>query len=108
MSEFLERVRTLVRQREVLVSQHGFRELANDDILIDDVLAGLEDAIVVEEYPTFVKGPCILVLQRDHQNRPIHILWGIAKGQATPAVLITAYRPDPNIWSSDSITRLRS
>ena len=81
------------------------RELAADDILLADVIAGINAAITVEEYPMFAKGPCVLALQRNDENRPLHVVWGIPKDHASPAVLVTAYRPNPEQWSSDFRTR---
>jgi hypothetical protein len=105
MSDFLIRVRALVRSGEVHLSLHGFRELAADDILLNDIVSSIENAVVIEEYPTFAKGPCVLVLQHDHDGRPVHVLWGIASRQTTPATLITAYRPSIDRWSEDFLTR---
>ncbi len=107
MSEFLPRIVALVKNGEILVSRHGFRELAADGILLDDVIAALADAIVVEEYPDYAKGPCVLVLGHDGTGKPIHVLCGIAKGRETPAVLITAYRPQPERWSADFLKRVK-
>jgi hypothetical protein len=104
MSETWERILELVSRREVYVSEHGYDELANDGIFIKDVLAGVFDAIVIENYPHFYKGPSVLVLQRDEQGI-IHVVWGISKNSISPAVLITAYRPDPNRWSEDYLRR---
>jgi hypothetical protein len=57
MSDTPARIRALVGRGEVLVSVHGFRELAADDILLDDITGGVDDAVVVEEYAEAFKGP---------------------------------------------------
>jgi len=80
LSKTLGRVLALVSQKEVLMSSDGYDELAEDDILVRDILAGLTAAIVVDDYPDYAKGPCVLVLQRDAKGNPIHVVWGIPKG----------------------------
>ena len=101
MSELVSLIRSLVAAGQVEVTIHGFRELAEDEIVLDDVVGSVKDAVVVEEYPEAMRGPSVLVLQRDRHDNPLHILWGVPKGRASPAVLITAYRPDPGRWSAD-------
>ena len=107
MSDVLARIRILIDRGEVEVSLHGFRELAADNILLDDAIGGVGGAIVVEDYPSAQRGPSVLVLQRDRNDNPLHFLWGIPKDREAPAVLITAYRPDPNRWSADFTRRTR-
>ena len=105
MSQTLEHVRALVARGEVRVSAHGYEELAADQILAREVVDGLNAAVVVEDYPDFQKGPCVLVLQQDKTGKPVHVVWGIPKGHMSPAVLITAYRPDPAKWDETWLNR---
>ncbi|MFL5059987.1 MAG: DUF4258 domain-containing protein [Xanthobacteraceae bacterium] len=108
MSDTLARVQALAKQGEVRISLHGYDELSADDIYFSDVLGGLAAAAVVEDYPHAAVGPSVLVLQQDSDHRPIHVVWGIAKDRSGPAVLVTAYRPDPLRWSDDFMRRRRS
>lgn len=101
----LDRVKMLVADGNVRISEHGYDELANDDILVKDVLDGVRFAILLEDYPEFHKGPSVLVLQQDAAGKPIHVLWGIPKGCTEPAAVVTAYRPDPTRWSDDFMKR---
>lgn len=106
MNEFFEKVRALVSTGGVRISEHGYDELAEDSLSAREVLDGIVNAAVVEEYPNYPKGSCVLLLQKDKSGAPIHVVWGIPKGHDKPAVLITAYRPDPERWDK-SFTRRR-
>lgn len=68
----LERIRKLVKAGDVRISEDRYDELAEDDIRVRDILDGIESSVVVEEYPEYPKGACVLVLQRDHEGLPIH------------------------------------
>jgi hypothetical protein len=97
MSDTFEQIKRPVANQAVRISEHGYDELAADDLFARDILKGIAQDVVVEDYPDYPKGPCTLVLQRDRAGTPLHILWGIPKGHVEPAVLVTAYRPDPAI-----------
>jgi len=105
MSDTLAQVVALAGRGDVKISDHGYDELAEDGIFVRDVVRALPDAELIEDYPDFPKGPCVLILQQDRDGRPLHAVWGIPKGETTPAVLVTAYRPDPARWTDDFRSR---
>jgi hypothetical protein len=107
MSATLEAIRRLVAAADVRISEHGYDELSANGIGVRDILEGVERALVVEDYLDFPRGPAVLVLQFDAERRPIHVVWGIPKGRSGPAVVVTAYRPDPKRWTKDFLKRLR-
>lgn len=106
MSQTLQLIQRLLARGEVRISEHGYDELSADNISVSDILRGVADAVLIEDYPEYFKGPCVLVLQRDSADRPVHVVWGIPKGASTPAVVVTAYRPQVDEWSKDFKTRL--
>ena len=105
MSETLEAVRRLIATGDVRISEHGYDELSEDNISVRDVLSGIKNAVLVEDYPSYQKGSTVLVLQFDSSDRPVHVVWGIPRGFKSPAVLVTAYRPDPARWKENFTER---
>ena len=101
----LKKIIDLCIKQNIRVSEHGYNELANDDLTAREVVSGVLDAVLIEDYPDYKKGASVLVLQKDKEGKPIHVVWGIPKGYENPAVLITAYRPDPELWDDSFMER---
>ena len=106
MNKLYDKLCKLIYEGDVLISEHGYTELAEDSLTAKEVISGIEKAKIIEEYPEYPKGPCLLLLQKDSYGNPIHAVWGIPKNQEKPAVLITAYKPDPLRWDKSFTRRL--
>jgi hypothetical protein len=107
VSDTLERIQELAESKDIRISEHGYDELANDDLTAREIIEGIKSAVLVEDYPNYPKGSSVLVLQTDSNGNPVHLLWGIPKGHDRPAVLVTAYRPDPSRWNKTFMERKR-
>jgi len=105
MNSIFKQIIRLIEKKEIKISDHGYDELANDGLYVKEIILGVKEAVVVEEYPQYQKGPCVLVLQKDSNGKPVHVVWGIPLGHDSPAVLITAYRPNPQKWTKDFTRR---
>ena len=71
--------------------------MAEDGILAGEAIDGVMDAVVVEDYPRLLEGTLYACA--------LHVVWGIPRGQVSPAVLVTAYRPDPAVRTDDFLRR---
>ncbi len=105
VSDTLKRIQALVRAGLIRVTDHGDEALNEDRVSTRDVVAGIDAAKIVEDYPDAVRGPTVLVVQKDREGRSIHVVWGILRGTDGPVHLITAYYPDSTRWIDDFTRR---
>ena len=105
MDNLFDQIIKHISNNDLRISEHGYDELADDGLSAREVVSGVPHGIIVEEYPDYPKGPCILLLQKDRLDNPIHVVWGIPKSYDAPAVLITAYRPNPELWDETFLRR---
>ena len=90
-------VRSLVRRGRYRLSIHAERERDADHIQIVE----LEEALMsdrlelVEDYPQDPRGHSHLVLGFTEASQPIHTVCAVHEGTL---VIVTVYRPDPNLW----------
>jgi len=108
MERVFEHILALIEIGQVKISDHGYDELAADDLYVHEIIESVKKGKIVEEYPNFHKGQCVLVLQEDKEGKPVHVVWGIPKGKTSPAVLITAYRPNPGSWEAGFLRRKKN
>ena len=79
MSDLLANIQRLILRGQVNISDHGYDEIAEDGLFVRGLVSSAKKAIIVEEYPDYTKGPCILVFQEDREGQPVHVVWGFQK-----------------------------
>ena len=62
MNGIWSRIVTLIEKREIKISEHGYDELAAEGITAREIVAGSPKGIILEEYPDYSKGPCVLII----------------------------------------------
>jgi Domain of unknown function (DUF4258) len=105
MNATFQQICALVKDRKVRLSAHSFARLDKRGILVGDIVAGVQNGEVLEDYPEAFIGPSVLVLQANRDGELLHVVWGIEKDTTEPAVIVTAYYPDPALWSADFRSR---
>ena len=98
-----EQIRTAAAKR-VLFLPHAVRQMSRPERMIStrDVREVLFSGEAIEEYPDDPRGPSALLLGHGTDGRAIHV---VASPKEEYAAVITAYVPDPMIWSEDMRTR---
>ena len=92
-SETVDTLKKLIVAGQVQISVLGYDGIAADGIYVQEILAGVNKAAVVEDHLDLPKGCAVLVLQFNKDIRPIHVARGIPEGLTSPVVVVTAYRP---------------
>jgi len=62
MSHTLRQIIELVEGGEVRFSEHGYDEMAEEGIFTRDIVNGIRKAELLEDYPNFPKGPCVMLI----------------------------------------------
>ena len=91
----------MIREQFDWVVQHERRMLVIDEIAAVARSRRLMDNMHSDEMANVNE----LLVQKDHEDKPIHVVWGILRYAASPAVVVTAYRPDSELWTADFMRR---
>ena len=97
MGDVLAWIQNLAAVRDIRITEHAAVEMADEDLLLEDVLESIETAQVLENYPDHRRGACCLLFGTTREPRPLHV---VCTTQGSPVVLITVYEPMLPKWRS--------
>ncbi len=86
-----------IRANRVRITDHADEEAEADQLTFDEIYFSVLHGEIIEDYPTDKPYPSCLIYGQTFSGDPVHSVWAYNE-QNQWAVLITVYRPDPNLW----------
>ena len=86
------------------ISRHAEEERRNDSIEVGEIKEALLTGKIIEDYPTDPRGHSCLILGHS-RGIPIHVVCGTYSSGRT--LIITVYKPDPDLWDEHFEKRRR-
>ncbi len=90
------------KPEKIALTKHARERLAERAITIDDIVNGIDTGEVIKQYEDDKPLPSCLILGLSVNNKYIHI---VVSNDEEYIYIITAYYPDPQLWSDDFKTR---
>jgi len=98
----LHRIRAQASAENLHITQHGYQEMVEEDITLDEVLDAITSGKILENYPEHRRGACCLLNGLTRAGRPLHIVCTTSQ----PAlIVITVYEPEEPKWRTPTQRR---
>lgn len=91
----LKRIRAQADVENIRVTQHAQQEMAEEGIMLDEVLEAIATGQILENYPEHRRGARCLLNGLTQNGRPLHIVCTTAR---PILIIITVYGPKPPKW----------
>jgi hypothetical protein len=89
-------IKEAIQTGKVKITDHAYEEANADRLKFDEIYFSAMNGVVIEEYKDDSPFPSVLIFGQTFSGDPIHSVWGYNQKKLW-AVLITVYRPDPNL-----------
>lgn len=86
-----------IQANRIRITDHADEEADADKLKLDAIYFSVLHGEIIEDYPNDKPYPSCLIFGRTLESEPVHSVWAY-NDQKQWAVLITVYRPDPNLW----------
>lgn len=94
----IDNLRALCKGNKITWTRHIQLRLLHRGITKQDVFLAIDNGCIIEQYPDDRPAQTCLISGRDTVGLPLHVCCGIMNDSV---LMVTAYRPDKNMWSSD-------
>ena len=102
IGDILQNIHIKAKEENIRITQHAQQEMAEEDIILDDVLESIASGTILENYPEHRRGACCLLNGVTKIGDPLHIVCTTA---LPILIIITVYRPKRPKWISTTERR---
>jgi hypothetical protein len=93
----IDNIRDAIQRNHVRISDHADEEAEADELTFDEIYFSVPHGEIIEDYPDDRPYPSCLTYGMTFSGDPVHSVWAYNEENQW-AVLITVYRPDPDLW----------
>ncbi|MBU2447212.1 MAG: DUF4258 domain-containing protein [Bacteroidetes bacterium] len=86
-----------IKNKKFRITDHAYDEAEADKLKFDEIYFSVMNGEIIESYPNDKPYPSCLIFGKTSGNEPVHSVWAYNEENSW-AVLITVYRPDPELW----------
>ncbi len=86
-----------IQTNRVRISNHADEEAETDQLTFDEIYFSVLHGEIIKVYPNDKPYPSCLIFGNTFSGDPVHSVWAYNR-QNKWAVVITVYRPDPELW----------
>jgi len=98
----LEQIRSQADTENIRITQHAQQEMAEEGIVLNEVLEAIATGQILENYPEHRRGACCLLNGVTKEGRPLHIVCTTAR---PVLIIITVYQAKPPKWTTPTQRR---
>ncbi len=102
----LSDIASAIGARRIRITDHADEESRADNVSITEITTSVLRGEIIEDYPDDKPYSSCLIYGDTSSGEPVHSVWAYNEDNGW-AVLITAYRPDPERWVNWRVRRSR-
>ena len=96
-----------IQANRIRISDHADEEAEFDQLTFDEVYFSVVHGEIIEDYPDDKPYPSCLIYGQTFSGDPVHSVWAF-NDENQWTVVITVYRPDPDLWINFRVRRQKS
>ena len=93
----IDNIINAIKNSRIRITEHADEESESDGLTFDEIFFSVLSGEIIEQYPDDKPYPSCLIYGQTFGHDPVHSVWAFNENNQW-AVLITVYRPDPELW----------